>query len=249
MGIARQFFAHHTDYRVIGGIMSPSHDTLVRHKTRRVPREMMSSRHRLGMCQAAAQGSSWIAVDRWEVTRRRIMDYLSTLAHVQASLETYFPGHMFRVVYLCGGNHLLQLSPQAMKDMGYGCIAVCRPGQTEELLKQIPTAWTGLAHLVEDTAVLPRELEVTSSVRVRRDMIGKKDVKAKVGVNVMKYMNQYKIAEKISGRVPWGDEDKKLRPEDQVAHHNVQIDMQTDSCTLSPFLLRSPLLGVPRCNN
>jgi len=32
----------------------------------------------------------------------------------------------------------------------------------------------------------------------------------------MKYMNQYKIAEKISGRVPWGDEDKKLRPEDQA---------------------------------
>jgi hypothetical protein len=62
--IARQFFAHHTDYRVIGGIMSPSHDTLVRHKTRRVPKEMMSTRHRLGMCRAAAHGSSWISGTR-----------------------------------------------------------------------------------------------------------------------------------------------------------------------------------------
>jgi len=196
--------------------MSPSHDTLVRHKTRRVPKEMCPTRHRLGMCQAAAKGSSWIAVDRWEVTRRRIMDYLSTLAHVQGSLEQHLPGHMFRVVYLCGGNHLLQLSPQAMKDMGYGCIAVCRPGQTEELLKQIPTAWTGLAHLVEDTAVLPRDLEGTSSVRVRNDMKARKDVKSKVGMNVTKYMQQNRIADKIAGRMPWTDTDKSLRAEDKA---------------------------------
>jgi len=207
--IARQFFEHHTNYRVVGGIVSPCHDTFVRQKTRSFPKQMITRKHRLGMCRVSVQGSSWIAVDRWEITRRRVMDYLSTLKHVEENLEKFFPKIEFRVVYLCGGNHLLTLSPKAMREEGFGCIAVCRPGQVDELLRQVPQAWTGIAHVVEDTAVLSRELELSSSTRVRNELIQGRDVSEKVGVAVEKYLEQNKIMEKIAGRMKWTEEDKK----------------------------------------
>jgi nicotinic acid mononucleotide adenylyltransferase len=214
--IARQFFETHTNYQVVGGIMSPSHDTIVRGKVRRTPKQLITCRHRLGLCQAAVHDSSWISIDRWEITRRRLMDYLSVLKHLQNLMNRYFPEVAIRLVYLCGGNHLLQLSPKAMKEEGYGCIAICRPGQTDELLKQIPTAWTGLAHLVEDTAVISRDLEGSSSVRIRQDMIDRKDIRAKVGMRVAKVCAHYKLGDKIGGRANWTDEDKKWRPEDKA---------------------------------
>ena len=144
------------------------------------------------------------------------MDYLSVLKHLQNMMNKWFPAAAIRLVYLCGGNHLLQLSPKAMKEEGYGCIAICRPGQTDELLKQIPTAWTGLAHLVEDTAVISRELEGSSSVRIRRDMIDRKDIRSKVGQRVAKVCRHYKLGEKIAGRTNWTEEDKSWRPEDKA---------------------------------
>ena len=52
-------------------------------------------------------------------------------------------------------------------------------------------------------------------------MKARKDVKAKVGVNVMKYMQQHRIADKIAGRTPWTGEDKKLRPGKNKAHNFV----------------------------
>lgn len=96
-----------------------------------------------------------------------------------------------------------------MREEGFGCIAVCRPGQVDELLRQVPQAWTGIAHVVEDTAVLSRELELSSSTRVRNELIQGRDVSEKVGVAVEKYLEQNKIMEKIAGRMKWTEEDKK----------------------------------------
>ena len=127
------------DYRVVGGLMSPCHDTHVRVKCRVTPNQMLPRRHRLQLCREAVKHSSWIAVDRWDITRRRVMDYLAVLEHAQEICEKQFVGREFRLVYICSGSQLLTLSPRAMRDKGFACIAICRPGETNKLMRQVPT--------------------------------------------------------------------------------------------------------------
>jgi hypothetical protein len=226
--LTRQFFEKHTDYRVVCGLMSPAHQDCVRTKTRRTPNQIIAAKHRLEMCRCAVKGSSWLDVDRWEITRRRAMDYLSVLQHVRHLLSKRFPGHPFRIVYVCRGNHLVQLSPQAMRDAGFGCVALCRPGQTDALMKQISSQWTGVAHLVEDSAILSRELEGSSSERVREEMVrtvrgeaaqDQVPLRQRVGHNVAQYMARQKIAEKMAGGrsgFSWDSADRKWGAGDQA---------------------------------
>jgi nicotinic acid mononucleotide adenylyltransferase len=213
--IARQFFAGLAEYRVVGGLMSPCHDTHVRVKTRITPKQMITRRHRLELCREAVRGSSWIDVDRWDITRRRVMDYLSVMEHAQEICEKQFPGREFRLVYVCRGSHLLTLSPKAMRERGFACIAICRPGDTDELMRQIPTSWTGVAHVVEDSAILRREMESASEVTVRQALIARQDVAQCVGNKVARYMQRNKIADKIAGRLPWTAEDKEWNKGDE----------------------------------
>ena len=62
-----------------GALLSPHHDSAVRTKLRRSPGDIMPPRHRLRMCQETAAPLPWLAVDRWEVTRRAAMDGLSRI--------------------------------------------------------------------------------------------------------------------------------------------------------------------------
>lgn len=41
---------------------------VVRTKNRRTPAQMIPSRHRLGMLEQATLTSSWVEVDKWEVS-------------------------------------------------------------------------------------------------------------------------------------------------------------------------------------
>ncbi|CAK4711175.1 unnamed protein product [Aphanomyces euteiches] len=135
--VARQHIEANYKFAVVGGIISPCHDTYVRTKNRRKPREMIPKAHRLAMLEAATASSSWIEVDKWEITRRRVLDYLSTLTHVREICEAQFPQFKFRVLYVCGVNTVVKLSHTALRDEGFGCIAVCRPNQTEMLYKHL----------------------------------------------------------------------------------------------------------------
>ncbi|GLE01236.1 hypothetical protein PINS_up010066 [Pythium insidiosum] len=81
--VARQYVESNYKFPVVGAFVSPSHDTYVRVKNRRKPHEMIPKRHRLGLIEAAVASSSWIEVDKWEITRRRVLDYLQH-AHARA---------------------------------------------------------------------------------------------------------------------------------------------------------------------
>lgn len=65
--LARQHVEANTKYPVVGGIISPCHDTYVRAKNRRTPRQMIPKKHRLAILEAATASSSWLEVDKWEV--------------------------------------------------------------------------------------------------------------------------------------------------------------------------------------
>ncbi|KAF1787417.1 Rossmann-like alpha/beta/alpha sandwich fold [Phytophthora cactorum] len=216
--VARQYVESNYKFPVVGAFISPSHDTFVRVKNRRNTREMITKRHRLALIETAVASSSWIEVDKWEITRRRVLDYLSTLTHIREMCEAHFPQYHFHVMYVCGCNTVVKLSHSALRDEGFGCITVCRPAQTDTVIKQLGKTLAKATTIVEDTGVLPCELESATSFRVRQALL---DVNSKahkiemmVGKPVFHYLLKHEIGDKIAGKVSWTDEDKQWRQQD-----------------------------------
>ncbi|CAN0516028.1 unnamed protein product, partial [Ectocarpus sp. 8 AP-2014] len=89
--LARNYLEMQKGMRVVGGIVSPSHPTLVRQRHRVRAAEIIPPKHRLSMARAAVGKGSWLAVDSWEVTRKRIMDYMSVLEHAKEVCHETFP--------------------------------------------------------------------------------------------------------------------------------------------------------------
>ncbi|KAG1684226.1 hypothetical protein DVH05_012890 [Phytophthora capsici] len=216
--VARQYVESNYKFPVVGAFISPSHDTYVRVKNRRNPREMITKRHRLALIETAMASSSWIEVDKWEITRRRVLDYLSTLTHVREMCDSHFPQFRFHVMYVCGCNTVVKLSHSALRDEGFGCITVCRPTQTDMVIKQLGKALSKTTTIVEDTGVLPCDLERATSFRVRqalKDMATNGDkIEIMVGKPVFNYLLQHEIGNKIAGKTSWTEEDKQWRRED-----------------------------------
>ncbi|TYZ59590.1 hypothetical protein PybrP1_007661 [[Pythium] brassicae (nom. inval.)] len=216
--VARQFVESNYKFPVVGAFFSPSHDTYVRAKNRVNPREMITKRHRLALLEAAVASSTWIEVDKWEITRRRVLDYLSTLTHVREMCDAHFPGFKFHVVYVCGCNTVVKLSHSALRDEGFGCITVCRPTQTEMVIKHLGKQLAKATTIVEDTGVLPCDLERATSFRVRKALADMEKnsavIEMMVGRPVFQYFAKHDIGAKVAGKESWTDEDKHWRDVD-----------------------------------
>lgn len=105
----------------------------------------------------------WLTVDPWEITRKRVMDYMSVLEHVQALFEACFRELPIKLIYLCNSDMLMKLSPDEMRDRGFGCLCVCRPQETDRLLHHMGSRWKNVAYVVEDAAILSRTFTHFSS--------------------------------------------------------------------------------------
>ncbi|XP_070602398.1 nicotinamide/nicotinic acid mononucleotide adenylyltransferase 2 isoform X2 [Erythrolamprus reginae] len=71
---ARDYLHKTGRFIVIGGIVSPVHDSYGK-------QGLVSSRHRLAMCQLAVQSSDWIRVDPWECYQDTWQTTCSVLEH------------------------------------------------------------------------------------------------------------------------------------------------------------------------
>ena len=166
------------------------------------------------MARAAVGGSPWLTVDSWEITRRRILDYLSTLDHIRQLFEQRFPGIVapVRFVLLVAPDQLLRLNLDELKDAGHECITVCRPQEHERLLAQMGTRWRHVAHVVEDNALLSAELESTSSSKLCQALVVGRviEITPKVPGAVTEYIRRHHIAEKMSGNEKWTKWDKEF---------------------------------------
>mmetsp|Transcript_14315 Transcript_14315/g.42934 ORF Transcript_14315/g.42934 Transcript_14315/m.42934 type:complete len:508 (+) Transcript_14315:926-2449(+) len=256
--LARQFLER-AGMEVVGGIISPSHATLVRQKQRRNVKQIIPQRHRLNMARLMVGGSQWLTVDAWEITRRRIMDYLSVLHHVREVAERTWPGHTIRVVYLTKPYGMLRLSPEALRENGYGCLCVCRPVESERLLKQMAiygshenNPWEGVAHVVEDAAMLTHELERTTSAAVREDLIAGRDVDSMVGVSVSGYAVKHRLGGKMAGEEKWKPQEKEVRwcEEDGVRPYRTEppevrqrLNSRSEWATAGMEAIHGPSLG------
>jgi nicotinamide mononucleotide adenylyltransferase len=223
--VARQFVESNYTFPVVGAFLSPSHDTFVRVKNRRNPHEMIPKRHRLATIEAAVASSSWIEVDKWEITRRRVLDYLSTLTHVRDMCKSHFPAFKFHLVYVCGCNTVVKLSHSALRDEGFGCLTVCRPTQTQMVVKHLGKTLAKSTTIVEDTGVLPVQLERATSFRARQAMAAMASsasspstaaatLEMMVGKPAMHYLVKHAIPAKVAGKETWSEEDKAWRPSD-----------------------------------
>jgi len=208
--LARQFLEGHSHFEVLGGIVSPSHPTAVRQKFRQKPKEIIPPKHRLAMARAAVGDSAWLTVDPWEITRRRVLDYLSVLDHVREMVNKTFAGENIKLIMLCDGNELPKLSTSALQERGCSCLCICRPMQVDILLKQITKEWKNVAYVLEDTAILANDLERINCSSVRKDAIEGKDISKSVGKKVAGYMKKHHIAEKMAGKERWNKDDTEF---------------------------------------
>ena len=65
---------------VLGGYMSPVNDAYGKP-------ELLPSRHRVSMCQLAAESSAIVMIDAWEAAQPQYQRSLAVLRHVSDSLE------------------------------------------------------------------------------------------------------------------------------------------------------------------
>eukprot|EP00903_Cladosiphon_okamuranus_P018767 g17267.t2 len=80
------------------------------------------------MARAAVGEGSWLAVDPWEVTRKRIMDYMSVLEHAKEVCHETFPGHAgdITILYMCQASQVRHLLKQGKSVEGMVGKAVAR---------------------------------------------------------------------------------------------------------------------------
>ena len=208
--LAKQYIESKTDMVVLGSLLSPIHGSVVRQRYRTCPNEIIPCPHRLAMAQFCVQDTKWASIDPWEITRRRSMDYLSLLEHVNKMLKSYFPEIDIRVLYLCKGSVVPLLSVPSMKASNFGCVTVCRAPESDSLRISLGSRWNGLIYIVEDTAILDSAMDSFSSKKVREMIKKGLTVENLVGDTIASYIKFHKIGLKMNKIEEWEEDEKKL---------------------------------------
>ena len=208
--LAKQYIECKTDMVVLGSLLSPAHGSIVRQRYRTCPNEIIPCPHRLAMAQFCVQDTKWASIDPWEITRRRSMDYLSLLEHVNTMLHSYFPEIEIRVLYLCKGSVVPLLSVPSMKLSNFGVVTVCRAPESDNLRISLGSRWNGLIYIAEDTAILDAAMDSFSSKKVREMIKKGQPVENLVGDTIASYLKYHKIGLKMNKVEEWGEDEKKL---------------------------------------
>ena len=195
--VAKQFIEKQLRAEVVGALLSPAHASLVRLRYRTCASEVIPTAHRLAIAQLCVQGSRWLSVDPWEITRRCAMDYLSQLDHVQSVLSSHFPNVNIKLFYLSKPNFVPKLSIEGMKKNGFSCICVCRAPESDYLRSSLGSRANGVVYVAEDTAILDASMDQVSAKKVRDKLKAGKDVEDLVGHAINEYILHHRIAQKV----------------------------------------------------
>lgn len=159
---AAAYCQHELGLEVAGGVLSLEHDTVVRNKLKTWSKEVITPRHRLRLCQELVRKYSWVTVDRWEVTRRAALDYLSVLEHSRNTWRSVASHHIdVKVFLVCDCSDMIKASPVALHSAGFGVITTCRLEEydrvSKTITKQVPS-WSGVGYVAENIAMIPNEV-------------------------------------------------------------------------------------------
>jgi nicotinic acid mononucleotide adenylyltransferase len=208
--VAKQYLEGSAGFIVLGSLLAPSHGMTVRERYRQHPNEIIPSPHRLAIAQLMVQESRWLAVDPWEITRRRPMDHLSLLQHTRETLAEQFPGADIKVLYLCKPNAVPLLSAAQLRQEGFGVVCPCRAIDYDLLKASLSAKWNGIIWPVEDTAVVDASMDVITSRRVRENVRSGSSVEHLVGTAIDQYFRMHHIGPKMAGTEEWTEEERKL---------------------------------------
>lgn len=184
---------------VLGSLISPSHPDLVRQRYRSFPREIIPAPHRLAIAQLSVKDSIWVNVDPWEITRRRVMDYLSILEHVSTMIQLEFPDYVIKPLYMFKAFMFPNLSIKALKQNNYGGICVCRTTEYDQLHAVLDKRkeWKDVLYVAEDNAILDASLDTISSKKVRQSAKQSEPLEHLVGGVVAEYFRVHHIGAKV----------------------------------------------------
>ena len=208
--VAKQYLEGSAGFIVLGSLLAPSHGMTVRERFRQHPHEIIPSPHRLAIAQLMVQESKWLAVDPWEITRRRPMDHLSLLQHTRETLAEQLPGVEIKVLYMCKANAVPLLSAAQLRQEGFGVVCPCRATDYDLLKASLSAKWNGLIFPVEDTAVVDASMDVITSRRVRENVRGGSSVEHLVGTAIDQYFRLHRIGQKMAGIEEWTEEERRL---------------------------------------
>ena len=208
--VAKQYLEAKSGYIVLGSLLSPAHGISVRERYRTNQSEILPSTHRLAIAQLLVQSSKWLSIDPWEMTRRRPMDYLSLLQHVDEVLKTQFPDIDIKVLYLAKANSVPKISPVELKKGNFGVVSVCRATEFDMILKTLGAKWNGLIQCVEDTAVLDASMDVVTSRKVRENMRKEISIETLAGTAIDAYVRDHELGKKMNGTEEYTDEEKVM---------------------------------------
>jgi nicotinic acid mononucleotide adenylyltransferase len=186
---------------VLGSLISPSHPDLIRQRYRTFPREIIPAPHRLAIAQLSVKDSIWVNVDPWEITRRRVMDYLSILEHLSTMIQLEFQDDQIRIkpLYLFKAFMFPNLSIKALKQNNYGGICVCRTTEFDQLHSILDKKkdWRDVLHTAEDNAILDASMDTISSKKVRQSAKNREPLEHLVGGVVSEYFRVHHIGAKV----------------------------------------------------
>mmetsp|Transcript_20043 Transcript_20043/g.28796 ORF Transcript_20043/g.28796 Transcript_20043/m.28796 type:complete len:434 (+) Transcript_20043:129-1430(+) len=208
--IAKQCIESSSDIFVLGSLLSPAHPHLVRQRFRSFTREIIPAPHRLAVAQLSVKDSIWVSVDPWEITRRRVMDYLSLLEHVSCMIQSEFLGFKIKTLYLFKANMLPNLSARALRQADYGAVCVCRAAEYDQLRNSMRSEWRGVLWVAEDTAILDASMDTVSSRKVRAAVKAQEPLQHLVGGIVANYFKANRIGLKMKGDEKWSEDEKYL---------------------------------------
>lgn len=81
--IARDYYIQMGTHNVIGGVISPVHDSYGK-------KGLITSKHRLAMVKLALQSSNWIRLTDWECSQQNWTRTRETLQYHQVQIYIYF---------------------------------------------------------------------------------------------------------------------------------------------------------------
>jgi nicotinic acid mononucleotide adenylyltransferase len=124
---ARDALESQHGFEVVGGFLSPSHDTYLSGKYGD-PTAFFPAVQRLAMCAAATKGHPFLAVASWESsTSGRWPDFPEVTATLEGALQERFPDEDLHVIYLCGQDHFRYAARAGLP----GVAVVSRAGHSE----------------------------------------------------------------------------------------------------------------------
>ena len=128
---ARDTLESEYGFDVVGGFLSPSHDTYLAGKYlsgKHRDETFFPAAQRLALCAAATKDHPFLAVASWESSvSGHWPDFPEVTATLERVLHERFPGEGIGVIYLCGQDHFRYAASARLP----GVAVVTRAGRTE----------------------------------------------------------------------------------------------------------------------